>query len=547
MRPNHFTLAIVAALTLWGYSSAHAGEAPGKTPTKVRPTRGASGRGCLAKYHTGHDKLPLAAPDVTITVWDGRKYTPRPQPVFRPQTQRVVRWIGRGRDPVKVRFEKGAQPDAEYSIFAQVRSDKLKLPAAMSCEVLQKNSEKGLKWREVAFVGDNEADRTPFKLRPGVAHAEEARAVVEKDIDVVNQLLPNTRFKMTGKTRSADGERAIAELRGRTYGEANFDSQDKNHNTEQIENFHNHGKNVRSATPQTNVENILVTRPVRDRQTMGMGKRARKWAAGMERHFAQMTKQVDAWQKALDTNGKVKIRIAKGQPYYVIKQVADKDNPGCKTEVKEQKTLEKSRWVTFDLSNAQDADYARYNMNPAKVQQWVNQRIATLTGQRDALTRQFNYVEKKGAPRKVTVDSLRQYAEQRTAEGRVLRSLVFTASADIDASIAYRNARLAGENKPLASNTGRTDMSGYSMTEIGATRGDTIEGTVRFNQLDNGRVAGKGNKLFTQRGSEVKFSFEIPDHTKVKAPYTIGGIPAYRLEADQVRVEGPTEIGAPAE
>jgi hypothetical protein len=212
----------------------------------------------------------------------------------------------------------------------------------------------------------------------------------------------------------------------------------------------------------------------------------------------------------------------------------EKEVNGEKQQV--QKTLEKSKWVTVDLSNGDDPTYAKYNINPRWAVNWMNQRIQTLTQKRQQLQRQFKYVE-NGQGRNVNVASLRQYGEQRYAEGKVLRSLIFTAAADINANISYNNPRLAGESKPLANASGTTDASGYSMVAVGATRGDRIEGLVRFENANNNRNA--------KRGSELRFEFDVPDYTRKAADHTVAGIPAYRLKASDVTVRDAVEIGAP--
>ncbi|MBW2731671.1 MAG: hypothetical protein JRH20_04715 [Deltaproteobacteria bacterium] len=520
MRLNHLTIAVIAGLSIFATSAVADADKGGK----ARPGRPIPGKGCLKKYRTGHDKLPLAAPAYAITVFDGKRFVRTPTPVRR--NNRVVRWIGRGRDPLKVLFQDSVQPGSEFTLHAQIKSPKLKMDRALSCEMIKGISEKGLNWRQVAYEGGG-AERTPLTIKPNVNSTSVQVAFVEKDIDVVNQMLPNTRFKMNGKTRGADGQRTIQETRGIVQGEPNFVSQDKNHNNGNIETFNNSGLNVASATSKINVENILVTRPVRDRATMGSGKRARKFSQGMEKHIAKMTAQIDAWQEAVDKNGTVKMRLPKNTQY----NTCNKGTPATAQ-------LKKAKWETFNLSDGQDANYAKYNKSANHVKQWLNQRIQTVTEARNNLNNQFTYVE-AGKTMKTNVATLKQHGQKTYAAGKVLRSLVFTAAADINATMAFRNARLAGENKPMANGSGRTDASGYSMIEIGGTRGDTITGNMTFTHINNARNA--------KRGSTTGFSFVIPDHTKVSATHTIGGIPAYRLKADQVTMTGPTEVGTPAE
>jgi hypothetical protein len=366
------------------------------------PTKGKGS--CMAGMTPGSGRLPTTAPDVLVYSFNGRVYVP-PRPTFTGTVQ-----ARRGRDPMVIRFRKGVQPGSEYTYQYQGRSNKVELPKAATCERLQQLAEGALVWK-----GD-------LKVKPSVQNDQDADYAMIKEESKVSW--PNSRYRLTGVTRQGN---KIGEVRGVVEG-WNSPSVETitNHATGQMQQFQQSGRFLPSARAWAEVDNMIISQPVTDRQTNGKGKTMVKMAARRERTVAYLNQ----W----------------------VQQETEKLRSGA------------------------------YNSDPAKRQK-MQQAVAKVQQR----IPQLNTIRFEG--RNMTTAQLKQTGEHLRAQGRELRSIMISVGGlPIDAQVQNNNPRLRNPSQ-FAQTSGTSDKSGYLKTAVGGMAQDTVLTTVAFpgdNRTRNG-------------------------------------------------------------
>lgn len=365
----------------------------------------ARGKGsCMAGMTPGSGRLPTTAPDVLVYSFNGRIYVP-PRP-----TATGTVGARRGRDPMVIRFRRGVQPGSEYTYQYQGRSNKVEIPKTATCARLQQLAEGALVWK-----GD-------LKVKPTVQSDQDPDYAMIKDEGKVSW--PNSRYRLTGVTRQGN---KIQEVRGVVEG-WNSPSVETitNHSTGQMQQFQQSGRFLPSARAWAEVDNLIISQPVTDRQTNGKGKTMVKLAARRERTVAHLNQ----W----------------------VQQETEKLRSGA------------------------------YNSDPAKRQK-MQQAVAKVQQR----IPQLNTIRFEG--RNMNTAQLKQAGEQLRSQGRELRSILISVGGlPIDAQVQNHNPRLRNPSQ-FTQTSGTSDKSGYLKTSVGGMAQDTVLTTVSFpgdNRTRNG-------------------------------------------------------------